>query len=307
MALATQPHQDRPVVSLRTQVNGALAEFPPSMRRIADRVLSDPMQIRDHTITELARSCQTSEATVVRFCRALGLRGYAQLRLLMASELATEAAQRPTELGFGEDIGPADSLSDTVAKIAHNETLAISETVASLDIDALARLVADVDASNRVVVFGVGASGLAAQDLAQKLLRIDRIALSTTDAHDALVMAALLQAGDVAVVFSHSGETREPQLVLEAARSVGARTAAVTNVAGSTLGAMADVVLQTAVRETTFRSGAMASRIAQLTVVDYLFVGVAKLRFEETVRALRTTRDSVQGLRHERRTSEGRR
>jgi DNA-binding MurR/RpiR family transcriptional regulator len=120
------------------------------------------------------------------------------------------------------------------------------------------------------------------------------------DAHDALVSAALLGSDDVAIVFSHGGRTRESIELLRAARVKGAFTVAVTNAAGSPITAHADEVLRTAVRETTFRSGAMASRIAQLTLVDYLFVGVARGSYDRTVQALKRTYDVVRVLRDDR-------
>ena len=292
-------------ISLRTRIQSALDTYPPSMRRIADLILIEPSAIRDKTITELARLCATSEATVVRFCRTLGLTGYAQLRLRMTSDLATEAAHAEGDPTYGEDIGPADSLAATVAKIAHSEVVAIQETASSVDLAALTRLVAAADGANRIILFGVGASGTAAHDLAQKLVRIGRAAFCFPDAHDALAAASLLRPGDVAIAFSHSGRTREPIEFLEAGRWEGAVTAAVVNAASAPLAARADIVLRTAVRETTFRSGAMASRIAQLTVVDYIFVGVAKIRYDETVRALASTHRSVQRLRPPNRSRKG--
>ncbi|MBN9632313.1 MAG: MurR/RpiR family transcriptional regulator [Actinobacteria bacterium] len=186
-----------------------------------------------------------------------------------------------------------------VAKIAGSEILGIRETADSLDMEVLQRVIRRLERAKRVVLFGVGASNAGAQDLAQKLLRIGHVALAFHDAHDALVSAALVEQGDVAIGFSHNGRTRETMAFLSAARRNGAHTVAVTNVPDSPLAEPAESVLRTAVRETTFRSGAMASRIAQLTIIDYLFVGVARGRYDRTVQALKSTYEIVKELRED--------
>lgn len=291
-------------VSIQTNVQAKLDDLPPSMRRVAVAILHHPPVVVERSITELAKLCDTSETSIVRFCRKLGFTGYAQFKLRMAAELATEAAHRSAEsfgdVGHGADIDIDDSLAAAVAKIARAESRGIQETTANLDLAALERIVDAIDKAGRVIIYGIGASNGGAQDLVQKLLRIGRAATGFHDAHEAVVSASLLQAGDVAIAISHSGRTREPIELLRAARAAGAFTAAITNVDDSPITAVADDVLRTAVRETTFRSGAMASRIAQLALVDYIFVGVARKNFRQTVAALQVTYDSVRALRDDR-------
>jgi len=286
-------------VSIQTNIQAHLESFPPTMRRVAEMILDRPQIVLENTITELARECGTSQASIVRFCQLLGLSGYPQLKLQLATELGKEAGEFAgnTSSTYGADITPSDTLAEMVAKIATSEILGIRETADSLDVAALERVVRRIERARRVTLFGVGASNAGAQDLAQKLLRIGHVALVFHDAHDALVSAALLGPGDVAIGFSHSGRTKETVAFLRGARSGGAHTVAVTNVPDSPLTEHADDVLRTAVRETTFRSGAMSSRIAQLTIVDYLFVGVAGGRYDRTVKALKSTYEIVKELR----------
>ncbi|WP_223358026.1 MurR/RpiR family transcriptional regulator [Leifsonia sp. ZF2019] len=286
-------------VSIQTSIQSHVDSFPPTMRRVADVILERPQIVMENTISELARACDTSEASIVRFCRALGFTGYPQLKLQLAAELAKESAEfgGNGDGAYGADISPSDTLAEMVAKIAGSEILGIRETADSLDIKVLQRVIRKLERAKRVVLFGVGASNAGAQDLAQKLLRIGHVALAFHDAHDALVSAALVEQGDVAIGFSHNGRTRETMAFLSAARRNGAHTVAVTNVPDSPLAEQAESVLRTAVRETTFRSGAMASRIAQLTIIDYLFVGVARGRYDRTVQALKSTYEIVKELR----------
>jgi DNA-binding MurR/RpiR family transcriptional regulator len=112
-----------------------------------------------------------------------------------------------------------------------------------------------------------------------------------------LTSAAVLESGDVAVGISHSGTTAETIDALAEARKRGAITVGLTNFPRSPIAEVADHVLTTAARETTFRSGATASRLAQLTVIDCVFVGVAQRTFKPTRQALEDTYEAVRGRR----------
>jgi DNA-binding MurR/RpiR family transcriptional regulator len=173
----------------------------------------------------------------------------------------------------------------------------VQDTAATLDLDVLARAVEVVVAARRIDVYGIGASGFVGQDLHQKLHRIGLLAFSWPDPHAALTSAALLDRDCVAIGISHTGTTIDTVDALCAARESGARTIAITNFVPTPLTDCADLVLTTAARETTFRSGAMASRIAQLAVVDFLFVGVAQRSYDRTVTALERTFHAIRSRR----------
>jgi DNA-binding MurR/RpiR family transcriptional regulator len=266
------------------------------MRRVAEHILADPARAAGQTVTELAAACETSETTVIRFCKAVGYPGYPQLRLALATE-----AGRAEGTGRGGpvsgDIDPDDDLAQVVDKIAYADARAVEETAAQLDVGVLEQVVDALVAARRIDVYGVGASGFVAADLQQKLHRIGRIAFAWPDPHSALTSAALLGADDVAVAVSHSGATIDTIDALAEARERGATTVAITNFVGAPIADVADHVLTTAARETAFRSGATASRLAQLTVVDCLFVGVAQRTYAATMAALEATRDAVQSRR----------
>lgn len=281
-------------LSTVVRVRSLLPSLPPAERRVAQRVIDDPEGVANSTITELAQNCGTSETTVIRFCRAIGFHGYPELRLT----LATEAGRAQSATGgrvIGSDISPDDSLEQIVEKVTFADARAVEETAAQLDIKMLEQVVDVIVAADRVDVYGVGASAFVALDFQQKLHRIGRNCYAWSDAHIMLTSAALLGAGDVAVGISHTGSTVETIDALEVAKSKGVTTVALTNFPKSPIAEVADLILTTAARETTFRSGATASRLAQLTVVDCVFVGVAQRTFGPTRKALEATFEAVRG------------
>lgn len=283
-------------MSLQSQIQAAMESFPPSIRRVAQQVVSDPQHVLEGTITDLARTCETSETTVVRFCRAIGLPGYVQLRVQLATEMGREGAQRTSDAGGVTDISATSTLPELVENIRFTEGLCIEETIENLDLDELAKVVDAIDAADRVTLYGVSASGWSAADLQRKLFRIRRNAHAFADAHDALTAVALMTKGDVAIGFSHRGRSAEVATFLEQASALGVTTVAVTNAVPSPVADAANLVLRTTVREAQFRSGAMASRTAQLLVADCIFVAVAQRRMDDTVEALRETYDVVRSV-----------
>lgn len=285
-------------MSIQSTIEANLDSMSPSLARIAHVIRENPHVVVEMTINELADATSTSVASVVRFCRAIGLSGYPALRMTLATELGKESAQFAGTAGFGSDITAEDSLRDVAAKLAALDVLAIQETLGNLDFEALTRAVDTVDSASRIMLYGVGASQFVAEDLGHKLLRIGRNAQVFSDPHEAVAASALQIPGSVAIGFSHSGSTNETVRFLQLAQRSSIATIAITSSADSALSSAADHVLTTAVRESAFRAGAMVSRLAQLAVVDCLFVGIAQRRYGETLDALERTREATRFLRN---------
>ncbi|WP_083940147.1 MurR/RpiR family transcriptional regulator [Saccharomonospora saliphila] len=281
--------------SALVRIRSLLPGLARAEQRVAKVVLDDPSAVARRSITEVALAAETSETTVTRFCKAIGVGGYPQLRIALAADTARSEARSSQDLGG--DITADDDLADVVSKIGFADARAVEETADQLDTATLERVLGALAAAGRVDVYGVGASAFVAADLQQKLHRIGRVSFAWSDTHIMLTSAAVLRPGDVAVAVSHSGATSDTVEALRVAREHGATTVAVTNFPRSPITTVADHVLTTAARETTFRSGATASRIAQLTVIDCLFIGVAQRHLDDAMTALDSTRDAVDGHR----------
>lgn len=277
---------------LTTLIRGYLPDMQPAMAKVGSFILASPGEVAGMTINQLATAVDVSETTVIRFCREIGIGGYSQLRLGLAVELG--ARNEAIDKFHGQaDISPDDTLLSTVEKIAYADARSVEDTAQSLSLPTLEKVVTAVAGATRTDICGVGASGLVALDLQQKLHRIGLVSFGFTDQHQALVSAALLDSRAVAIAISHSGTTKDTIDVLTEAKKHGAQTVAITNAPLSPLASLADHVLTTAATETTYRAASTGSRLAQLTVVDCLFVGVAQLRLEDSMTALDQTRRAI--------------
>jgi DNA-binding MurR/RpiR family transcriptional regulator len=282
------PTRVGPPRSVLVAIRASMPQLAPSERRVAEVALADPTGTSAKTIGELADAAATSQATVVRFAQALGFAGYPELRLALAAAAAAERMDGP-RIVPGGDISADDDIGTVIAKIGYLDSHAVQDTVDQLDQDTLREVVDRVVAARRIEIYGVGASSIIALDLQMKLHRIGRVSFAWIDHHVAVPSAALLTRRDVAIGISHSGATQDTIDALSEAHSHAATTVALTNFPHSPITSVADLVLTTASRETTFRSGAIASRIAALTVIDCLFIAVAQRNFPSTQRALERT------------------
>jgi len=294
-AQPARPAQGDLDVGILITIRSLLPDLAPVEQRVAQAVLDDPGGVAWRSISELARECGTSATSVVRFCRAIGLRGYPELRLALAGAVAHDDASAVAAASSAID--PDDDPVTVTKKIAYADAAAVTETASRLDTATLVKVVDALSTAGRIDIYGVGASGFVAVDLQMKLQRIAKPGFALPDPHLAIQSASLRRPGDVAIGLSHTGTTVDTIDALAGARANGATTVAVTNFPWSPITEVADFTLLTAARETAFRSGAMTSRIAQLTVVDCLFVLLAQRDLPGTMDALERTFAAAQAKR----------
>ncbi|MEU0070549.1 MurR/RpiR family transcriptional regulator [Streptomyces sp. NPDC006332] len=278
--------------ALAAKVRTLAPSMTRSMQRVAEAVASDPAGCAALTVTGLAELTGTSEATVVRTARLLGYPGYRDLRLALAGLAAQQQSGRAPAITT--DIAVDDPIGDVVAKLAYDEQQTLADTAAGLDTVQLGAAVTALAGARRTDVYGVGASGLVAQDLTQKLLRIGLIAHAHSDPHLAVTTAVQLRPGDVAIAITHSGSTGDVIEPLRVAFEHGATTVAITGRPDAAVTQYADHILTTSTaRESELRPAAMSSRTSQLLVVDCLLVGVAQRTYETAAPALSASYEAL--------------
>jgi DNA-binding MurR/RpiR family transcriptional regulator len=269
----------------RATLSGALAQ-------VAEAVLENPAAASRATITELAERVGTSPGTITRFCRALGFSGYQELRVALAEE-AGRAAQGRWNTDIGREIHQDDKVDRVLEVLLAANIRALQETAAQLDlaaVDAAVRALAD---ARQVHLFGIGTSGVSAEELRLRLFRIGVACWAWSDVHNGLTSAALLDGRDVAVGISESGRVNETHDFLAEAARRGATTVAVTGDASSPLALAADLRLTTAVRTTAFRSDALGGRHSQFLILDVLYARFAQVTADRTMNLLERTAGAV--------------
>ena len=228
---------------------------------------------------------------MVKTAKRLGFNGYKDLRA------ALQAYRSQPHVDLHQDVTPQDTPETIVHKVFRTSIQALEETLAILDIEALTHAVRLLtNAANRDF-YGLGGSAQIARDVAHKFLRIGVRANVFDDTHMMAMSASLLKAGDVVVAFSHSGRTTGVVDSVQIARANRATVIAVTTYASSPLADLSDVVLCSTARGSHLTSENAAARIAQLNIMDAIFIAVAQQNLKASEANLAKTMAAVSAKR----------
>ena len=258
------------------RVHAALPALPPAEQRVAQLVLADARSFASLPVGELAERAHVSKPTVVRFCRSVGYDGLADFKLKLAGTVneGVPFVHRAVD----ED----DKAGDIVVKVIDNAVsalLAYRNDAASHAFErAIEALAAAGQQGRRIEFYGVGNSGIVAQDAQHKFFRLGVSATAVSDGHVQVMSATMLQPGDCVVVISNSGRSRDLLDAAEIARRKGATTIVIT-ASGSPLARLANgaqqILLAADHPEDYDRYSPMVSRLLHLVVIDILTTGVA--------------------------------
>ncbi|MFD3497315.1 MurR/RpiR family transcriptional regulator [Streptomyces sp. NPDC058676] len=280
-----------PPTDVTTLIRTELPRLAGSLRKVGELILEDPAAVTHCSAAELGRRTGTSQATVTRFCRAIGLDSYQHLLIELAQERGRGEVSDWGSAEIGPEISPEDDLERVVQVVGTADLRAIQQTIDRIDLDAIERAAQALARARRIDVYGVGGSGAVAQETETRLFRIGCSVRGWTEVHGAATSAALLTPADVAIGISYSGATRETLEPLEMAKERGATTVALTTDPRSALAKVADIRLISSSSETIFpgRTGSIGGRHSVLVLIDCLYVRVAQLSYQRASASLALT------------------
>ena len=270
----------------------AAATLTPAEARVADYLAANVGEVSGLPITEVAQRSAASEATVVRLCKKLHLRGYQELRLALAQDAGDSRLK-----AIHEDVAVDDAPGPLLRKVFASAATALNDTLDVVDERQFQRAIDVLRDCETISFFGIGASGSVAQDAYFRFMKLGLCCYALTESSSQLTRVATLSEGDVVVAISHSGRSRDLVFAVEQARERGAFTIGITQFGQQPLVAACDVTLFTSSRETAFKSEAMASRIAQHALLDSLFIGVSLTDYESVLTNLETARNLTARMR----------
>jgi RpiR family transcriptional regulator, repressor of rpiB and als operon len=242
---------------------------------------------------QVASDADISEAMVVKTAKRLGFAGFRELRA------ALSAYKKQPNVDLHEDLKEEDTAEVIVQKVFRTAMHALEETLAILDMDGFRRAADLIHTANHRDFYGLGGSAHIARDVAHKFLRIGVRASVHDDTHMMAMSASLLKEGDLVIAFSHSGRTTSVIDAAQIARDNGAGVIAVTNYESSPLADLADVVLCSTALGSALTSENAAARIAQLNIMDAIFMAVAQKSYRSAEDNLARTMGAVKSKRRE--------
>ncbi len=279
------------VLQVNLLIRSHLDQLKPAEKKVANYVLKKWEEVIHLSITKLAKEVGVSEATIVKFCQRIGYSGYQELKIMLAQLKQVEKNQ---ERNIYDPINSEDNLEAIINKLFQTYKQSLENTKMLFTDDNLQNSINLVLNAKKIYFFGFGASGIVAQDAELKFKRIGYQAEALVDNHIQNTIAPLLNKNDLVVAISDSGKTKELFESLEVVIETEARIISITSNLGSPIPNLADEVLLTSSNETSFRGSAMSSRMAQLAIIDVLFVGAATAEYDKTIEALEKTRITLQ-------------
>lgn len=244
-------------------------------QRIAQYVLHHPQRATTLTVAGLAQETRAGEASVVRFCRLLGYRGFQDFK----RDLTIEMARSDSLLDV--DITPQDDVAEIGAKLHETINSVLTQTRTLLDGQQLRQARDALLNARAIYLFGVGSSGISAREMKYKLMRVGLRATALQDNHEMAMQAALLQQGDLVIAISHSGASAETVKALRLAKQASATTLALTHNLATPLLEHADITLINGHHQGELQGDSLATRVAQAFVLDMLYSLLVQARPEQ--------------------------
>ncbi len=243
-------------------------ELTGAEKRTADFILANRDRCQFLSIAELAELSGVAEATVSRFCRRLGYKGYNAFKLAIAN--ASTPASRDEDMLSGP-VELSDSVEEMSSKLYSADQEAMRQTLELVEPEKISRAADLLQQAGRVVCMGQGGSMLLAEVASNLFATVSGKFLSVSDSHSQVMTAVNLDPGDVILFFSYSGATRDMLDTMRAAKSRGVKLLLITRFPKSPGAAMADLVLLCGSNEGPLQLGSVPAKIAQLFLLDVLF------------------------------------
>lgn len=234
--------------------------FTKSEQKIYAYISDNRDKVIYDSLTELSEACGAAEATVLRFFRKLGFKGFQDFKFLLAQEQAFSSNH--------------DNDGTFIEKIRNHIIQAINDSSEIIKMEKLQQCVDLIEASPDVVIFGVGSSGIACHDMHNRLMRIGKHSEVITDPHFQVMRASTMTKETVVIAISLSGSTKDIFDAVEIAKSNEATVIALTNYVKSPLTRLSDHELLSSAKESPLDSGSLVSKISQLYLIDLICTGL---------------------------------
>ena len=271
-------------VAMIDAIQNQLSSLTDAENKVAQFIINHVDDVIYLTISELASQSRSSEATIVRFCKSMGYKGFHDYKINLAKYIVN-----PQRIIL-EDLDVNDTPAIIKQKVFQSRIQVLYDTLAVLSEKDFELAVNALKAAERIEIYGAGASAYIAMNLKHQFLKIGYKCGADLDADTQAMSASLLGPKDVAIGISHTGCSKQTIRCLRLAKEVGSITITLTNRAKSPILKVSDIVLFTAAKETLFKSEGFSSRIAEITVLDSLLVALSMHRYEDCKNAVYITR-----------------
>lgn len=192
---------------------------------IADYVLKEGKQLENINISVLAKRIGVSDGTITRFCKKIGCSTFTDFKIRLGA-LQTEQQKN-------EDSDPLTHVYDFYKQV-------IERTNKMMNRKELEHIANEIQKARFIYSYGIGSTGLSANEFMLRLMRMGFQGQSITDSHSMIINSSVVSQEDLVIAFSASGETSEVVNAAAIARKNGCRVLCITSFSDSSLAQNAD-------------------------------------------------------------------
>ena len=244
---------------------------------VAQYIISHSQAVKNMSIQTLAKLNYVSTSTILRLCNKLGYSGFSDFKV----DLISSSPQKFSTDILQDDINLNDTLQDVNRKVQAMEKSSIDDTHSIVNLNALDNAIDLIIASNKIVIFGVGSSGLVGKELEYQLIKIKKDVNCHFDSHISRSIVSTLGKNDLIIIISHSGETPECVELLKLAESLKVPSIAITKMGQSQISLLANIVLHTTSMEHASRLIPIRSKISQISVMNMLLTNLFIRKYDK--------------------------
>ncbi|MCW6665331.1 MurR/RpiR family transcriptional regulator [Aerococcaceae bacterium NML191219] len=272
------------------KIRKSLPDCTPVEKQLAEYILNNKSAVIHYSAQLLAENSNTSAATVVRYAKKLGYKGFQQLKIDLAKDNSEQ------EVSFDDIILEEDDTLTLVKKSYSSNLKTLEQTYNLINVEHLSSAIHLLTQAETIYLVGVGGSSIICEDLMHKLTRINKKVIFHQNFHIFLHNLTYIKPKDVLIAVSYSGETPEIINAVKFANAAHAPVVAITQFRKNTLAKLADILLNTASEEKEMRLGAISSRFSSLILSDLLYLGLAKQNIDDTTAKILETRQIIKKL-----------
>lgn len=278
-----------------TCIGERYSKLTKSEKKVAEYILKNGRETQFLSISLLAEACGVADGTIFRFCKALGYKGYNELKLALAksSGKAERLLDEDGDVDIYSSITLEDDITTTSKKLAAMYSAAVEQTCTLLDFSQVKKAATLLHGAQRIYCLGQGGSMILAKEALARFITVSNRFVAIEETHMQVMNSALLGPEDAIWFFSYSGSTRDMLDILGPAHERGAKIILVTRFVRSPAAQFADLVLVCGSNESPMQSGAMVTKVAQLFVIDMVFQEYLRVSPEDTELNLSATAEAI--------------
>lgn len=269
--------QNRGCVVIEVKLREIKKDLSIKEQKVATYILENTQALKNMSIQMLAKLNHVSTSTILRLCNKLGYNGFSDFKI----DLISSTSQKITNEVLQDDINLHDSIAEVNQKVQAMEKSSIDETHSIIKLEEFNKAIDLIIKSNKIIIFGVSDSGLIGKELEYQLIKIKKDVSCHLDYHIQRSIASTLDANDLIIIISHSGETDECVDLLKLGKKYHIPSVAITKMGQSRVAILADVVLHTISTEPVSRLVPIRSKMSQLSIINMLVTNIFIQQYDE--------------------------